>query len=233
MLAVQAHAGAKLVRPVVVELYTSQGCSSCPPADALLVQLSQRRDVLAMSLPVTYWDMLGWKDTLATEGNTHRQETYANVMGRGGVYTPQMVIDGVDDVVGSRQAQVDAAIAARQADMRAVPVEISATPEYIHVVVGASAEAETGTIWMFHILTQSTVNVVAGENEGRKLTYRNVVRDVRAIGTWKGDSISIAMPRHDVSVPYDDVAIVVQQGNGYGRVVGANSLGRSAYAMPH
>ena len=119
-----AQAGGK--RLVVVELYTSQGCSSCPPADALLGRLADRKDVLAMSLPVTYWDMLGWKDTLASETNTHRQKAYAVMMGRGNVYTPQMIVDGVSDVVGSREAAVDAAIAARQADMIAVPVMLQA-----------------------------------------------------------------------------------------------------------
>ena len=86
-------------RPIVVELYTSQGCSSCPPADALLGRLAQRSDVLAMSLPITYWDMLGWKDTLATPANTARQKAYAKTMGRGGIYTPQIIVDGLTDVV--------------------------------------------------------------------------------------------------------------------------------------
>ncbi|HEY4943754.1 MAG TPA: DUF1223 domain-containing protein [Rhizomicrobium sp.] len=102
-------------RPIVVELYTSQGCSSCPPADALLGRLAQRPGVIAITLPITYWDMLGWKDTLATETNTRRQKSYATAMGHGGVYTPQIVIDGVQDVVGSRAANVEAAIAQRRA----------------------------------------------------------------------------------------------------------------------
>src|ERR1700686_693384 len=90
-------------RQGVLELFTSQGCSSCPPADALLGRLADRKDVLALSLPVTYWDMLGWKDTLASEANTRRQKAYAEAMGRGGIYTPQMIVDGVSDVVGSRE----------------------------------------------------------------------------------------------------------------------------------
>jgi hypothetical protein len=102
------------VRPVVVELYTSQGCNSCPPADAFLGKLIQRGDVLALTLPVTYWDMLGWKDSLANEANTRRQKAYAAAMGHGGVYTPQIVVDGAVDVVGSRTASVEAAIEARR-----------------------------------------------------------------------------------------------------------------------
>jgi hypothetical protein len=110
-----AFAGSPDGRPIVIELYTSQGCSSCPPADQLLGKLATRPDVIAMSLPITYWDMLGWKDTLASEANTRRQKAYAAAMGHGGVYTPQIVVDGVTDVVGSRAADVDAAIAERQA----------------------------------------------------------------------------------------------------------------------
>ncbi len=226
--AAQAGAGASPPRPVVVELYTSQGCNSCPPADALLAQLASRKDVLALTLPVTYWDMLGWKDTYGTESNTHRQESYANVMGRGGVYTPQMIIDGVDDVVGSRQAKVMWAIETREADMTNVPVDVSETPDYLRVVIGASPKIRTdATIWMFHILSHGTADIGAGENQGRKLTYRNIVRDVRTLGPWKGDSVSIAMPRHEFPGPYDDVAVVLQQG-GYGRVIGAAELKRSA-----
>ena len=104
-------------RPIVVELYTSQGCSSCPPADILLGKLAQRPGVIAISLPITYWDMLGWKDSLASEANTRRQKAYAAAMGHGGVYTPQIVVDGVTDVVGSRVAAVEAAIAERRADL--------------------------------------------------------------------------------------------------------------------
>ncbi len=111
-----AQAGTTL-RPVVVELYTSQGCASCPPADILLGRLAQRQGVIAISLPITYWDMLGWKDTLATEANTRRQKAYAAAMGHGGVYTPQIVVDGVTDVVGSRVGAVEAAIAERRAQL--------------------------------------------------------------------------------------------------------------------
>ena len=88
-------------RPVVIELFTSQGCSDCPAADALLTELSKRRDVIALSLPITYWDMLGWKDTFATEGNTQRQKAYARALNRSGIYTPQMIVDGTLDVVGN------------------------------------------------------------------------------------------------------------------------------------
>ncbi len=226
-----AEAGSR--RPVVVELYTSQGCSSCPPADALLGHLAERKDVLALSLPITYWDMLGWKDTLASEANTRRQKAYAAAMGRGGIYTPQMIVDGQNDIVGSRENSVEAAIAARSADMRAVPVALSATPHTIHIAIGAEHTSDDATIWMFHILSRAVVHIGAGENEGKSITYRNVVRDVRAIGVWKGQALALDLPRVDmISPPHDAVAVVVQDGN-YGRIVGAAYLGPADLGGEH
>lgn len=214
-------------RQVVVELYTSQGCSSCPPADTLLAKLADRKDVIALSLPITYWDMLGWKDTLASEGDTRRQKAYAAAMNRGAVYTPDIVVDGVSDVVGSREAQVDAAIVAREADMRDVPVSLSATPEALHISIGAGVERNgtDATVWLFRILGHASVHVGAGENQGRNLAYRNVVRDIRAVGLWKGQAISMDLPRDDaVGMTHDAVAVIVQEG-GYGRIIGAAWLG--------
>ena len=119
VLATNSALAGEGARPIVVELFTSQGCSSCPPADLLLGKLAQRPGVIAISLPITYWDMLGWKDTLASEANTRRQKAYAAAMNHGGIYTPQIVVDGVIDVVGSRAANVEAAIAARRAAIQA------------------------------------------------------------------------------------------------------------------
>jgi len=211
-----ADAGGK--RPVVVELFTSQGCSSCPPADAVIGHLADRKDVLALTLPVTYWDMLGWKDTLASDGNTRRQKAYAAAMGRGGVYTPQMIVDGVTDVVGSREQAVDAAITSRAE---------------LQIKVGASdgMPNPNATIWLFHILGHAQVAVGNGENSGHTLGYRNVVRDVKAVGMWKGQPVSLDLPRAEMaSAPYDAIAVVVQQ-NGYGRILGAAEISRAAYAI--
>ncbi|MGH6889731.1 MAG: DUF1223 domain-containing protein [Rhizomicrobium sp.] len=224
VVALPADAGPR--RPVVVELFTSQGCSSCPPADAFLARLADRKDVIAMTLPVTYWDMLGWKDTLASEGNTRRQKAYAAAMGRGGIYTPQMIVDGVTDVVGSREAQVEAAISARAGDMRSVPITLSATGDTLHIVIGAASKRQhaEATVWLFHILSRASVHVLAGENQGRNLAYRNVVRDVRPVGLWKGQALSLDLPRSDqISAPHDGAAVLLQEG-GYGRILGAAFL---------
>ena len=222
-LAMPASSLAK--RPVVLELYTSQGCSSCPPADSLISRLSDRPDVLALSLPVTYWDMLGWKDT----ANTRRQKSYAASMGRGGVYTPQIIVDGITDVVGSREAQVEAAIGARRTDMHEVPITLSLSPSALHISIGALVEksADDATVWLIHVLSHASVRIGAGENRGRNLDYRNVVRDVRAVALWKGQPLSLDIPRADQSLPgYDSVAVLVQEA-AYGRVIGARMIGTS------
>jgi len=226
-LAVADGAAAAAKRPVVVELFTSQGCSSCPPADALLAHLADRKDVIALSLPITYWDMLGWKDTLASEDNTRRQKAYAQIMGHSGVYTPQMIVDGMNDLVGSRETAVEGAIEARSADLRSIPVTLNVSPREVHVWVGPGQEkGDDATIWMFQVLSKAVVNIHAGENDGRSITYRDVVRGVKAIGVWKGQAVSLDLPRDDsMSEPHDELAVVVQQ-NGYGRIVGAALLGR-------
>jgi hypothetical protein len=140
-LIVPAAAAGPATRPVVVELYTSQGCSSCPPADLLLGRLAQRPDVLALSLPITYWDMLGWKDTLASDANTRRQKAYAAAMGHGGVYTPQMIIDGALDVVGSRVTNVEIAIAERRALVAAAAAMARSDARYTAEIARAEAAA--------------------------------------------------------------------------------------------
>jgi hypothetical protein len=234
-LAVVAPAAGLAKRQVVVELYTSQGCSSCPPADALIGHLADHSDLLALSLPVTYWDMLGWKDTLASETNTRRQKSYASAMGRGGIYTPQIIVDGITDVVGSREAQLEAAISARRSDMREVLLNISASPEAFHVAIGALPEKTQGdaTVWLFHVLSHASVPIGAGENKGRKIEYRNIVRDVRAVAIWKGQQLSLDVPRADQGTGgYDAIAVVVQE-NGYGRVIGARAIGLGEYAQHH
>lgn len=223
-----ADAGANAHRPVVVELYTSQGCNSCPPADALLGQLAARKDVIAMSLPITYWDMLGWKDTLGTEADTKRQKAYAQAMWRGGVYTPQVIVDGVNDVVGGREAQIESTIAARAADETAIPVTVSLGKSIIHVAIGASPTRDANaTVWFFRIQPQATVNITGGENAGHTYTYRNIVRDIRAVGVWKGQAVSLDLPRRELlGTSADSIAVLVQQG-GYGRILGAAMLERS------
>jgi hypothetical protein len=149
-------------------------------------------------------------------------------MGHGGVYTPEMIVDGISDVVGSREAAIDATIASRQADLAFIPVELRATPTEIHIAVGPGDTNSYATIWLFHVLGKASVNVGTGENGGRTLTYRNVVRDVKAVGMWKGQAVTLDLPRSDAPAHHDSVAVVVQMG-GYGRVIGAAQISHPDY----
>src|SRR4051812_17852201 len=126
-------------RPVVVELFTSQGCSSCPPADALLGELTRRADVLPLAFHVDYWNRLGWKDPYSSAESTARQRTYARQLGLRTIYTPQMVVDGGIDVVGSERADVLKAIDAARASQRTVPIEVARDGDGLRVRVGAGA----------------------------------------------------------------------------------------------
>jgi hypothetical protein len=234
-LAFAAADAGSVKQPVVVELYTSQGCSSCPPADALLSKLTKRPDVIAMSLPVTYWDMLGWKDMLASEANTRRQKAYAAAMGHGAVYTPQIIVDGVTDVVGSREAAVQAAIEANTRDGEGddIPVSLHETKQELQIGIGASPDRSTktpATVWLFHLRGQVTVAIGGGENDGRTMIYRNIVGDLKAVGQWKGEALSIELPRSELEgLPHDAVAVVVQHG-GYGHIAGSAVLNHPDFA---
>ena len=216
-----------LEHPVVVELFTSQGCSDCPPADQFLTELAKRKDVVALTLPVTYWDMLGWRDTFASEANTIRQKAYAKVMGRSGVYTPQIIVGGVADVVGGRRDQVMAAIAAHQHDKVAIPISVKISPQQVQIALPADkadANGTDATIWVMHTFGHANVQVGDGENKGRTLSYTNVVRDLKAIGLWKGDAVTFELPRVALSsVPHDGMVVVLQRDR-YGQIIGATMI---------
>src|SRR6185295_14552297 len=131
-------------RPVVVELFTSQGCSDCPAADRIVTELAKRKDVIALSLPITYWDMLGWKDTLATEANTNRQKSYAKAMNRSGIYTPQVIIDGHLDIVGNQRDKVMAAVANRAVEIaydQPVNLTLAIASGRVEISIPAAARA--------------------------------------------------------------------------------------------
>jgi hypothetical protein len=154
-------------------------------------------------------------------------------MGHSAVYTPQIIVDGVSDVVGSRENAVEAAIDARAADAEAVPVSLHETPQELQIAVGAGPERPKtpATVWLFHLRSAATVAIGGGENSGRTMTYHNVVADLKAVGQWKGEPLSIDLPRSAMEgLPHDGVVVVVQSGGGYGKVVGAAMLGHPAFA---
>jgi hypothetical protein len=208
--------------PVLVELFTSQGCSSCPPADALLAELADRPDVIALSLHVDYWDYLGWQDVFASPAFTRRQSAYARAHGDRSVYTPQMVVDGRVRVVGSRRDEVLAAVEAAAEVPPAAAIELSRRADRLEVRVSpAGARAPGGVLWFVTYHTPAPVKIQAGENAGRKVLYRNVARSWMKLGRWDGEGEA----RWSAPAPTEGVGVaVILQAKGVGPVLAAARL---------
>ena len=178
----------------VLELFTSQGCSSCPPADRILGELARNPDTLALSFPVDYWDYIGWKDTLAAPTYTARQRAYALATGKGQVYTPQIVVNGLADVVGSDLPAIERA--ERETSKRgvlSVPLSIAERDGKIHVAIGAAeaASPRAAGVYLIAFARSRTVTVQRGENAGATLTYANVVRGITKLGDWNGAAVDL------------------------------------------
>ena len=198
------HADA--AHPAVLELYQSQGCSSCPPANAVLNEIANRPDVLALNFAVTYWDQLGWKDSFAQPAFTARQWEYANSSGRGNVQTPQLIVDGRSAILGSRKGEVEAAIASHR-PTRGAP-EIA--PDTGAVTIGAGLGS--ATVWLVAYDPRSVnVPVRAGENGGRTLVHRNIVKQLAKLGNWTGKAERFTVPTPGAGVAQ---AVLVQSGTG-------------------
>jgi hypothetical protein len=191
----------------VVELFTSQGCSSCPPADAAVAQISQRPGVLALSFGVTYWDDLGWKDTFAQKKFTDRQWDYAKGLHHAQVATPQVVVNGRLDVVGQDVREIDAAL--RRAPLAPGPeVTLSAGS----AVVAGAAPAHAAGVWLVRYDPNTVlVPVKRGENTGKTLPIKNVVRELTRLGDWSGGQKSYAIPAGPAGLK---AAVLVQAGTG-------------------
>jgi hypothetical protein len=184
-------AQAQAAQPVVVELFTSQGCSSCPPANANLLAIADRPDVLALSFNVTYWDYLGWKDTFARPEYTQRQYDYARSLGHSGPFTPQIVIDGRADIVGNVKSELVQLIAQQKAlpgpELAIVSGRLS---------ISASAKPQrAAAVWLVRYNPRVlNVPVGRGENSGVTLPHKNVVQSLQRLGTWNGAAESFALP---------------------------------------
>jgi hypothetical protein len=211
--------------PIVVELFTSQGCSSCPPADRLLGELGRNPGLLVLSLPVDYWDYIGWKDTYASAANTARQRSYAQSLHHRSIYTPEMIIDGRYDVVGSDRTDVDGALdKARKLARDRVPVKIEPAADGLTVDIAGGRSERPATVWLVRYDPMHTVAIGAGENTGHRISYHNVVRTMRPIGKWSGKPISIPVKHRLLnSLPGDRTAVIVQYGE-TGPVIGAAHL---------
>ncbi len=214
----------------VIELFTSQGCSSCPPADALLKDYADDNDVLAISLPVDYWDYLGWKDTFATPGNTQRQRAYAKAFGIGPVYTPQAVINGMAQALGSSKKDIDDAIeqTAAAIDKRRVTVRFLREPNSIIIATSGApdgVEVKDATIWLAVVQKSGSVPIKRGENSGKQLTYTNVVRQLTPVGLWNGKPMTIQLAQTAIMRPETEDLIVFIQEADAGPIIGAGRLG--------
>lgn len=220
-------------RPIrgVVELFTSQGCSSCPPADKFLHTLAEREDVLPLAFHVDYWDYLGWKDTLATPENTRRQYAYRETLGNRSPYTPQAVINGARHVVGSRGHEVEASLA-QGANELYVPITATKNDMNLRIEIGEVAPLSAPAVMMIaYFRNRTEVNVKRGENRGRALTYMNAVSGMDTIRTWSGEALTKEMPmaelnKHDA----DNCAILIQSTNANGapgKILGAAVLNKT------
>jgi hypothetical protein len=210
----------------VIELFTSQGCSSCPPADALLKTYAQDPSIIALSLPVDYWDYLGWKDTFASPRNSDRQRSYAKARGDGAIYTPQVVVNGVAHANGSSRSEIEGAIDAttKAAALQQVPIRFWQERNTMNIAVGAAEparEVREATIWLGVVQTAGIVDIKRGENSGKNIVYTNVVRDLTPIGLWKGQALKIQIPRGAVMLAETQKSVVLIQEGRSGPIVGA------------
>ncbi|MGF7160684.1 hypothetical protein FHS85_002315 [Rhodoligotrophos appendicifer] len=223
-----ASATAAAEERAVVELFTSQGCSACPAADNFMKDLAKRPDVVALTFNVDYWDYLGWKDTLGNPENTKRQREYAKRRGDKDVYTPQMVIDGLVHVVGSRRHEVDALIKKRLADETEpeVPLVVRNKGRELEISVGVGPEGKPfdATVWLMMIQPEAHVAITKGENIDREIIYTNVVRKMIPVGMWHGSPMSVTLPAAElVSEEAPNGVVLLQEDDG-GPIIAASAI---------
>ncbi len=208
----------------VVELFTSQGCSSCPPADAILAELAKEGDVIALSQHVDYWNYIGWEDPFSHAGATERQRAYRVQFGTPYVYTPQMVFDGMTEAVGSDRDVVERRIARARLDKKMpITVERSGEKAVVHIPAGAEM-AKGATIWQVDYDTAHTTRVRRGENSGETLTNAHVVREMRRIGSYDGDAMTLTLDLSKLREEGRGGCALLVQGPEAGRIYGAVAL---------
>jgi hypothetical protein len=211
-------------RPAIIELFTSQGCSSCPTADAFMEKLASMPDVMALSYNVDYWDYLGWRDTLASAANSQRQYDYAKARGDMDVYTPQIICDGQSHYVGSNQKAILAAIDRVRAakPVNWVPMAIARQGDELTVTIeAAQTGARNGTVWLMSVMPRVKVTIERGENAGQEITYHNVVRNITPGGMWHGERLSLNLPVKGVFKDCCTACVALLQVGDVGPVIGA------------
>ena len=209
--------------PIVVELYTSQGCSSCPPADKILGELAKNKNIISLTFNVDYWDYLGWRDTLGSNKHTKRQQAYAANRGSRQIYTPQMVVNGHVDVVGSRRSRVEAALAKEASRGPRVPMTLTDNGSEIIINVADSPSAslaQKATIWVLVTSPEVSVPIKRGENRGKNITYHNVVRQMIPAGMWTGKALKITLPKDGLGMNGKRECVALLQQGTVGKVIG-------------
>ena len=205
--------------PVVIELFTSQGCSSCPPADALLGELARKPNIVALAYHVDYWDELGWKDRFAIPEATQRQRGYVRRLAKSGPFTPQAVISGDTSLVGSNRAQMQKAIAG---DRDALAVELSKSESTLRIHL-PERWTEAMDVQVISYLDRATSKIGAGENAKRTLEYFHIVRSFQRLTTWDGKPRQLTMPLASLPKDATHVAVLLQR-RGQGAIGGAATL---------
>lgn len=198
-------------QPVVLELFTSQGCASCPDANRLVAKLAERPDVLALTYAVDYWDYLGWTDTLAKPEFTARQKTYADLLNKGEMYTPEVVVMGREDAPGFDLSKMEEAVARAHKARKRKPGPIVKLDPKAHRVWVGSGRASQADVWLVRYdpgLRQ--IKVTAGENAGKTLVHHNTVTMITRLGTWTGQPVRFALPREKAA----GLAVLVQDKDG-------------------
>ena len=216
-------------QPCVIELFTSQGCSSCPPADAFLGRLTKQPGIIALSFSIDYWDYLGWRDTLARPAHSERQRGYARARGDGRVYTPQMVIDGLSHANGADEQSVLAAVAGARKRLVNVKVPVTARKEGDTLVVQIGdapdqSDRRSATVWLAIAKEIEKVAIARGENRGREVAYHHPVRELTPIGMWDGAATSLKWPLSELKTMGGDQLFVLLQVEELGPILGAASF---------
>ena len=206
--------------PVVVELFTSQGCSSCPPADKLMHDLAKRDDVIPLAMHVDYWDYIGWKDEFAVPGNAVRQRGYAALAGRKSVYTPQMIINGTTDIVGARPMELSKAIADHNAQTSPVTLSAQRAGDVVTIKASSTQPGDDMLVQMVRYQPERTSRITRGENAGSTAVYANVTQDWEILQEWDG----VTDLELEAQAPGDNpVVVIVQQGR-YGAILAATQI---------
>jgi hypothetical protein len=211
----------------VLELFTSQGCSSCPPADAVLEDLGKRPDLLTLAYHVDYWDYIGWTDTFGSADATKLQREYAQSRGTTKIYTPQLVVNGADDVVGSRRGDVDAKVKAASLSL---PVKLEASGDTVMVDVPAQPGGPDAMIWLVTFIKHADITIERGENAGKQMSYSQIVTGRQMLGMWDAAAGShLKLPLGEVLTGKSDGAVILvqQEKSGLpGPILGAASFTR-------